>query len=519
MIQRGLMLAAILLACLSLAGSSFGADNINADVLQRLKALEDKNNELEARLKQAQARPSATAAVDKAMAAEDAKMGTVVTAGDPCSRPLLIGGYMDVGYEYNLGRPDNGQNNLRVFDQRDTQGFDVHLASLNFSRLPEKPGQAGFRVDLDYGTDLRVYKATDGVAQNSLMRNTQFMDTDLRQAYIEYIVPLGCDRGITMDAGKFVTWAGAEVIQASDNMNSSRGILFGFAIPFTHTGVRASYDVLKASDCGGVNWTVAGGIVNGWDNIQATQPSPTGMFMSDLKPVKWFDWTLVGIYGSGPATDERDIFAAGGNVFDNNPNVGGPFDPTGAASPFVNASSTTLTGSSFFTNGQVFHRNSGTQGVLDTVLTFTPFGDNWTFVLNGDFGTQDGIPPNPFTGSNQPHSARWWGGAAYVKYQFLKNWYVAARGEYFADDSGVRTGTKQDVMEGTITLDWAMSDPMHMRFEYRHDNSNADVFASSNGPGGVGNPGQGGPLGLPGPAREFTKRTQDTIGVNWLYKW
>ena len=161
MFRSGLMLAAVMLACLSFAGSSFGSD-INAEVLQRLKALEDsnkalseKNKQLEDQVTKAMAPKTATAAVDRAMAAEDAKMGTVVTDADPASRPLHIGGYFDVGYEYNFAQPYTQTNNQRIFDKYDANSFDVHLASLNFSRLPEKPGQAGFRMDIDYGTDLR----------------------------------------------------------------------------------------------------------------------------------------------------------------------------------------------------------------------------------------------------------------------------------------------------------------------------------------------------------------------------
>jgi hypothetical protein len=54
---------------------------------------------------------------------------------------------------------------------------------------------------------------------------------------------------------------GAEVIEAKDDMNYSRGLLFNFAIPFTHTGLMASYpfsDKVSASFY----------LVNGWDNFE-----------------------------------------------------------------------------------------------------------------------------------------------------------------------------------------------------------------------------------------------------------
>ena len=39
-----------------------------------------------------------------------------------------------------------------------------------------------------------------------------------------------------MDFGKFVTSAGAEVIESKDNWNYSRSLLFAYAIPYWHFG-------------------------------------------------------------------------------------------------------------------------------------------------------------------------------------------------------------------------------------------------------------------------------------------
>jgi hypothetical protein len=42
-----------------------------------------------------------------------------------------------------------------------------------------------------------------------------------------------------------VTLAGYEVIEAWKDPNITRSILFGFAIPFTHTGIRANYTAAR----------------------------------------------------------------------------------------------------------------------------------------------------------------------------------------------------------------------------------------------------------------------------------
>ena len=48
-----------------------------------------------------------------------------------------------------------------------------------------------------------------------------------------------------MDVGKFVTSAGAEVIETNGNWNYSRSLLFALAIPYYHMGVRTSMPVGK----------------------------------------------------------------------------------------------------------------------------------------------------------------------------------------------------------------------------------------------------------------------------------
>ncbi len=50
-----------------------------------------------------------------------------------------------------------------------------------------------------------------------------------------------------IDAGKFVTPIGAEVIESQDNWNYTRSTLFGYAIPFYHTGLRATVPSARSS--------------------------------------------------------------------------------------------------------------------------------------------------------------------------------------------------------------------------------------------------------------------------------
>ena len=519
MLYPRIMRALVVLVCLGLAAISHGADDMsevlarlnamehkiatledkNKAIEERNKAIEERNKELEDRLKKNEARPAANAAIDKAMAGGEQALSTVLTEPDlfAPSRPLKISGYMDFSYEYNFNRPENHTNNNRIFDT-DSNGFNVHLAQLDFSRLPVSPGEAGFQVDLAFGTDQRWFAAQDNFADPA-QRSTQFKDVDLLQGYMEYIAPLGT--GITFDAGKFVSWTGSEVIQAADDFNSSRSFLFGYAKPFTHTGLRATYDVFNGDEnCGDGAWRVGMGIVNGWDNIQDQNNAKTGIFMSDWQPTHAFEWTVDGVVGDEQVVDERAVFTEA---------TRGPtlINPDSFSSPVNAFSDPTIPGLLPQLTNTIWKVHHGSPRVLiDSTLTAKgPEGTRWdrlTFVLNADYAQEGDVPR-----FNGPGNRSWWGVAGYVKYQFLKNWYIANRLEYFADPQGVRTNRAQDLWESTLTADWALSDPLHLRLEYRHDQSNANSFSDRR------------PVDAAHVIHPFFADRQDTIMMQWLYKW
>ena len=81
---------------------------------------------------------------------------------------------------------------------------------------------------------------------------------NIEEGYISYLAPVG--KGLQIDFGKFTTPIGAEVIEAKDNWNYSRSLLFALAIPYYHTGLRLTYaPTSKVS--------VMGLVVNGWNNV------------------------------------------------------------------------------------------------------------------------------------------------------------------------------------------------------------------------------------------------------------
>jgi hypothetical protein len=102
---------------------------------------------------------------------------------------------------------------------------------------------------------------------------------------------------LQLEFGKFVTPAGKEVIETRDNWNYSRSLLFAFAIPHDHTGLRAAY---QAND----QLTVTGFLVNGWNNVQDNNGAKSAGVSVSGKPTS--DLTLTGTYIGGPeATDDN----------------------------------------------------------------------------------------------------------------------------------------------------------------------------------------------------------------------
>jgi putative OmpL-like beta-barrel porin-2 len=181
---------------------------------------------------------------------------------------LAVNAFVSTAYEYNGNRPKNGANSYRVFDFNDNS-FNLDVAELVVQIAASKPNDAGFRVDFDAGNSIpQITKTQDQTA-------AQF---DLKQAFASYIAPLGS--GLRFDVGKFVTHLGYEVIEGYDgyNDNYSRSILFGYAIPFTHTGVKASY-AFSSKVAGMVE------VVNGWDLLRDNNRSKSVGAQLALTPV------------------------------------------------------------------------------------------------------------------------------------------------------------------------------------------------------------------------------------------
>lgn len=183
-------------------------------------------------------------------------------------RDIQANAFASFGYLNNLNQPQDQTIGLRYFDNR-ANTFSVDLAELVVQKAVAKAGEAGFRIDLVAGTFA-------GLEQSAGLRIGD--NADLQQAFVSYIAPLGS--GLRFDAGKFVTHMGSEVIEGYDgyNDNYSRSLLFNYAIPLTHTGVKASYSLTPKV-------SVMAMVANGWDVAIDNNASKSIGLQLAVKPI------------------------------------------------------------------------------------------------------------------------------------------------------------------------------------------------------------------------------------------
>jgi hypothetical protein len=189
---------------------------------------------------------------------------------------ITVSSYLDLAWSHSSKNLETGKSD-RVFDSQN-DSMTLHQAGLQIAKQP-KEGFGGL-VNFTAGKDTTVF------ASYPQQGTGQF---DVTQAYGQYATG-----ALTVIAGKFTTLQGTEVIWAPSDNNYSRSILFG-AIPFTHTGVRATY---VASD----TVTVIGGVNNGWDQLSDKNTSKTIELGAIFNPIKPLTVTVSDYVGKEPVS-------------------------------------------------------------------------------------------------------------------------------------------------------------------------------------------------------------------------
>jgi hypothetical protein len=196
-----------------------------------------------------------------------------------------VSGSVDGYYGYNFNHPHSRVSDFRAFDGPTNQ-FSLNMMELNFDKTPD-PGNSrlGYRLAFGYGEAMNVVNGTDpgglGFAQY------------VKEAYFSYLAPMGRN-GLQVDFGKFVTPHGAELIETQDNWNYSRGLLFTYAIPFYHFGLRTKYAFNE-------KYALTGFLVNGWNNVVDNNTGKTYGVSFGWTPHPKF--SLTQNYMAGPETE------------------------------------------------------------------------------------------------------------------------------------------------------------------------------------------------------------------------
>ncbi len=316
-------------------------------------------------------------------------------------------GFVSAAYDYNFNTPHGGMNGFRVFDEQ-ANSFSLDVVEVVVERASEAGSPAGFRVDLTAGSAIPHVTAARGLFRD---RAGVGADVDLQQAF----VTLAPGSGPHFDVGKFVTPFGYEVIEGYDGFNdqATRSLLFGYAIPFTHTGVRAGYSVSPRVAATAL-------LVNGWDNVVDNNAGK-----SVGGQVAWTPCGSVSVLAGGMLGPEQD--------------------------------GDTQTRRRLFDAVAVWHATSA-----------VTVGGNY------DWGRDRREPP---PGTEGPIlDVRWTGGAGYVRVESPGGVAVSVRGEWFRDASGVRTGVAQTLREVTVTPEWAVAPSVRLRADVRRDWSTVAAF-------------------------------------------
>src|SRR5271157_2362509 len=384
-------------------------------LLDRIDQLEKRVEELEARSNPSAAAPPASAQSQApaatptpatpaaAPSAQNAAPAATPEASPPTWSigPIDFSGLVDGYFDFNANHPASMTNQLYNFDTKANQ-FSLNMAKLSMSHTADP---VGFQVDFGFGRAFDVIHASEPNDAPGILRN-------IEQAYVS-LKPAAL-KGFEIDLGQFVTSAGAEVIETNSNWNYSRSLLFAWAIPYYHFGIRTSFPIGKHFT-GGVQ------LVNGWNDTEDNNSGKTVGLTDSITYTK-FSWS--------------------------NTYYGGP----------ENAGT-----------------NTGWRHLYDTVLLLTP-NSKFNAYFNFDYG-QNASPVVPDEGisaavSIPTFTSKWYGVAGALHFQPTSKWSFTPRLEWFKDRDGFSTGRAQDLKEFTLTGEYKMVEGFLARAEYRYDWSN-----------------------------------------------
>jgi hypothetical protein len=353
-------------------------------------------------------------------------------------KSLLFSGYLETSYTWNFQtpRPATGNENRgRIFDLHHNE-FMLNQFELAVEKPVDADHPVGFKVDVLAGQSAPVVQSV-GLFSNDFDGDGVFEsdgNLDLVEAFIQGLIP---STNTKIKLGKWTTPIGAEVIWRPSNDNFSRSFLFGFAIPFTHTGILVTQPILKRDAEEKDMLSVSGGLANGWDQVKDVNDAKMFLASATLSPA--------------------DAFSLSGNL-------------------------------AFSSSEQAGGDNGNNRTLLDLYTTIYPLAEDTALklLLNFDWGGEQGAG----VGGGY---ASWYGFAGIVRYDLSDQWFIAGRGEFFSDSDGARTAaafapaanTSVDLYEMTFSVGYKPVENLLLVGELRYDKADEDVFFDGSGAAGA----------------------------------
>jgi len=191
-------------------------------------------------------------------------------------------------FTLNSNHPASNSNQL--------QNFDINWGqpelSMAMFTVDKSDKMLGIHVDAGLGETFRLIHATDDEPKG--FRYIKQMYVILKPAHMH---------GAEIDFGEFVTSAGAEVIESYSNWNYSRSLLFTWAIPYYHFGLRTTVPVTKSL-------TLGVQVVNAWNNLWGNNTMKNLGFTAAYTKTK-YSWSSNYYFGPnhpGTTVGKRNLF-------------------------------------------------------------------------------------------------------------------------------------------------------------------------------------------------------------------
>lgn len=288
---------------------------------------------------------------------------------------LRVRGWVDGGYTYNASNPrSNFSGPYNAIDR------DIPVLNQLYM-IVEKPLTAtgsnwgiGGRLDFMYGYDYFLTQS-NGVErrENGAQRwnaQGQHYGLAMPQAYAE----IG-NQTFSVKVGHFYTIIGYEGVPSINNFFYSKSFAYQFAGPFTHWGGLATWHLNDRI-------TLQGGLVNGWDSLDRTKDSTTG-----LASIKY--------------TAPENLWSLSFSMVTGN-------EPSAVATQFE------------------------TRTRYSLIFTAHP-AERWEYVFHHHYAYQN-------QGKVDGGTARWYGIDNYLYYALTDQWRAGLRFEWMRDEAGTRVG-------------------------------------------------------------------------------